>query len=69
MNPSSPIEKHFVLQPILYAVSTSTILFSLLSLTALIGPHARHPLSSGRHPEPNAGSQVVTHKDGESWQL
>jgi hypothetical protein len=24
------LEKHFVLQPILYAVSTSTILFSLL---------------------------------------
>jgi hypothetical protein len=42
--------------------------FSLLALTAVIGPRARRPLSSGRHPEPNAESQVATHNDDKTKQ-
>jgi hypothetical protein len=47
MNPSSLIEKHFMLQPNLYADPASAILFSLLTLIAQIGPRARPPFPLG----------------------
>ena len=59
MNPSSPIEKRFALQPNLYAVPILFIATVAHYIWAL-GPAS--PLS-GRHLEPNTESQVVAHKD------